>query len=397
MASGAFVEAAVLVGNALGQGKLIFARRCALLCLGLAIFYALVNITLLLLLQNWIPTLFTDNVAVHTLFRKMLKFFVVYHFFDCIQSCMMGVLRGCGLQVLGALSIAMVYSVVGVPLGAIVFFKTSMGVQALWMGPCLGVSVVGFPLYCYLFKYYIKWETLEQRQEEVPSLNTSMDERSMRAYTGTPPPSDPGSDREMGTSGSDVDGPVGRGRRPGRFGTPNLSPTSEAGHFTPNSIGPSAPSAVHDNASFTSINTFYIPQRSILMVPPFFATSPNPSEAQLPPALAGSPVEDSRSGVGASLSSPAPAARPKDSADSSSHAVQQGAVARKDSGASSRSHSAPPSSANSSGSAPASPHLASSVSSQVTRPQEGLRTNLPTSSSSSATSSDRSRDGTYRT
>ena len=43
----------------------------------------------------------------------------------------MGVLRGCGLQVIGAMSIGLVYSVGGVPFGILIFFTTSFGVRAL--------------------------------------------------------------------------------------------------------------------------------------------------------------------------------------------------------------------------------------------------------------------------
>lgn len=73
---------------------------------------------------------------------------------------MMGVLRGCGLQIIGAMSIGLVYSLVGVPFGILIFFTTSFGVRALWLGPATGMVVAGLPLYGYLMFRHIKWNEL---------------------------------------------------------------------------------------------------------------------------------------------------------------------------------------------------------------------------------------------
>lgn len=392
LASGVFIEGAVLVGNALGQGKPQFAKRCALLCIGCAMGFAVFNIAVLLLFRNQIPRLFSKSTEVHATYRRLLPLFILYHFFDCVQSCMMGVLRGCGLQSLGALAIALVYSVIGVPLGAIVFFRTSVGIRALWLGPALGVTVVGFPLYCFIFKFYIPWDKLEGREDEVPSLNTSMDERSMRAYTTTPPPSASPSDDEDALMGHDGEDGDGSGRPRGRQ--------------TPNSMHPLAASApaTMDNASFTSLNNFYIPQRSILSVPAFFASSPTPSEPHPAPVLADD--DDDEAGMAAAKSSSGPFLLPPNAAAtaagaaaasrlsmSSSPNVQQG-QRRSGSGgshSSRRDPSAPPSSASTPGgvcrpvaaSAPTRlPRSASSSRSASMGPEGGQRTNLPSSSSS---------------
>lgn len=292
MASGVFIEAAVLVGNALGERKPRFARRCALVCLGLTTLFALVNLSVTLLLRNWIPTLFTNNVAVHALFRKMLRIYVVYHLLDSFQSCMMGVLRGCGLQLLGAMCIALVYSVVGVPLGIIVFFTTSMGVEALWLGPCLGLSVVGCPLYGYLLMYYIDWESLQLHADDGPSFNPSMNERSMGVFIGTPSPSAPRSDLDMVRSEDEEvrsEGGTVRLCRGSHHGTPGLRSLSETGHHTPHSAG--LLGFAHDNASFTSFNAC-TPQRRALSMPSFNVAVPNRPDARQLPLLAESLPEE---------------------------------------------------------------------------------------------------------
>lgn len=403
LASGVFIEAAVLVGNALGQGKPQFAKRCALVCLGSAMGFAAVNIAVLLIFQQHIPRLFANSEEVHATYRRLLPIFIVYHFFDCIQSCMMGVLRGCGLQSLGALAIALVYSLVGVPVGAVIFFCTSVGIRALWFGPAFGVTVIGFPLYIFLFKFYIPWDKLEGRNDEIPSLNASMDERSMQAYTTTPPPSVPPSeDDEALTSSGDDDGDGHRRRGSFRQDTPGSPDT--AGRQTPNSLHPlggagSGPGM--ENASFTSLNNFYIPSRSILSVPPFLAGSPTPTEPHPPPAALADDAAALRSTSQPMLPLPPPieGSAAAAVARAGKAAKRGGAAASSHSGSSShRDPSAPPSSASSLSSESSGrrrdrqPVVPAELPTGLSRspssmsgsegPGSGLRTNLPSSSSS---------------
>ncbi|KPA86417.1 hypothetical protein ABB37_00591 [Leptomonas pyrrhocoris] len=375
LTSGVFIESAVLIGNALGQGKPQFAKRCAFICLGSSMGFALVNIAVLLLFHQYIPRLFTDSEEVYDTYHQLLPFFVVYHFFDCIQSCMMGVLRGCGLQTLGAASIALVYSIVGVPVGAIVFFCTNVGIRALWMGPAFGVTVVGFPLYVFLFKFYIPWEKLENRENEIPSLNTSMDERSIQAYTATHPPSVLPSDEEEPLSSPREDA-GGGGAGQSRHASLHQDSFAEGGRLTPTSA-PLAGAPTLDNASFTSLNNFYIPSRSILSVPPFLASSLSPSEPHPLPVLANGsisgPIMPSLADTSATAATP--------------NQTSQEHVRANSRSSSRRNPSAPPSSASSSGgvavaSMPSGRSRSSSGMSGPQRLGDGLHTNLPSSSSS---------------
>lgn len=400
LASGVFIEAAVLVGNALGQGKPQFAKRCALVCVGSAMGFALVNIAVMMMFQSHIPRLFADNTEVHETYRRLLRYFVVYHFFDCVQSCMMGVLRGCGLQALGALAIGLVYSVIGVPAGAIVFFCTSIGIRALWMGPAFGVTFIGFPLYVILFKFYIPWDKLEGREDEIPSLNASMDERSMQAYTSSPPPSMPPS--EAGDDASSTSNGEDRPNRHTSFRQDGAT-TAAAGAGAVNSSGRQTPNSTHltaasgmENASFTSVNNFYIPQRSILSVPPFLAGSPTSSE-QHPSSVLAADATACEEGTGSRPRKdsspfllPTTGSTQRTTAATPPNATRANAGQGNSSSSSDRSPSKPPSSTSSSRGnlAVASmqtgqTHSSSSSSTSGSQgPGDGLHTNLPSSSSS---------------
>lgn len=277
-ASGSFIEAAVLVGSALGKRKPSLARRSAYCCVVMATIQGVLNICLLFLVRGYLPYLFTDDEKVVAIFKDLFPFFALYHIFDCTQSAMMGVLRGCGMQVVGAVAVALVYSVVGVPLGITLFVTTDLSVRALWLGPGLGVSCIGFPLYMYLLFRHIKWDELDKGGEDSLSLNSSMDLRSMASRApSTPSLDDLGDDRGFGT-----------GTPRGSFGRRQHT---HSGPHTPGSG--SAPATM--NTSFAS--HFHIPGRNILITPTMNTqhTAPRDRSPNMASAGGGDPFDQSTS------------------------------------------------------------------------------------------------------
>ncbi|ORC87739.1 uncharacterized protein TM35_000201480 [Trypanosoma theileri] len=160
-AAGTFIAASVLVGNAIGEGKPKLARTIAYCSLITTISIAIFNLIIVSLVKDIFPYMFTDSEKVVKIVHSLLKYFFVYHTFDAFQSCMMGVLRGCGMQKQGAIVILFVYSIVGVPLGVFLFLKMSFGIEALWLGPAFGVTVIGFPCYVFMLLRVIKWDSLK--------------------------------------------------------------------------------------------------------------------------------------------------------------------------------------------------------------------------------------------
>ncbi|KAG8348905.1 putative membrane transporter protein [Trypanosoma vivax] len=165
IASGTYMAASVMVGTAIGEGRPLLARRAACFCLIISLVISLVNVTVIVSTQNYFLLLFTHDEQVIAIIKSMIKYMVVYHIFDVFQSCMMGVLRGCGMQKQGAIVIFIIYSFLGVPLGIVLFFFSDLGIQALWLGPTVGVTLVGFPIYLYIYMYYIKWELLKPQTD----------------------------------------------------------------------------------------------------------------------------------------------------------------------------------------------------------------------------------------
>lgn len=161
VASGVMILTCVFVGNAIGDGKPLLARRIAFLAIGIVFCIALFDVIVCFIFENYIPYFFRNEEEVAVVYRKLMYVVLPYHIADTFQSTVMGILRGCELQKLGAIIISIVFCVVGVPLSFLLFFYFDIGVIALWIGPFVGVLVCGVPVYLYVLLRYIKWEELK--------------------------------------------------------------------------------------------------------------------------------------------------------------------------------------------------------------------------------------------
>ncbi|TPP44624.1 MatE family protein [Leishmania donovani] len=173
MGSGVMILTSVFVGNAIGEGKPLLARRIAFIALAVVLGIATVDVVLCLFLQPFIPSFFvqTEEVdAVAAIYRELMYVVMPYHFVDVFQSTVMGALRGCELQKLGAVIITVAFCAVGVPLSFLLFFYFKIGIRALWIGPFTGVAVVGTPAYIYILLRYIKWENLKPHVDNAAKL-----------------------------------------------------------------------------------------------------------------------------------------------------------------------------------------------------------------------------------
>ncbi|GET92883.1 hypothetical protein, conserved [Leishmania tarentolae] len=184
MGSGVMVLTSVFVGNAIGEGKPLLARRIAFIAFAVVLSIATVDIVVCLILEPFIPSFFvkTEELdAVEVIYRELMYLVMPYHFFDVFQSTVMGALRGCELQKLGAVIITVAFCVVGVPLSFLLFFYFKIGIKALWIGPFTGVAVVGTPVYIYILLRYIKWENLKPHIDNTATLK---EDRAYDARTG---------------------------------------------------------------------------------------------------------------------------------------------------------------------------------------------------------------------
>ncbi|CCW61436.1 unnamed protein product [Phytomonas sp. EM1] len=166
--SGVIVIASVFVGNAIGGRKPIFARRIALISIVLVLGISSIDVAIMFALNPYIPFIFTNEQKVADIYQHIMYCVLPYHIVDTLQSVMMAILRGCGLQMLGAIIISIALCVVGLPLSFLLFFHFKYGVVSLWIGLFVGVGAVGTPLYLYILFRYIDWKNLKPHNEEIP-------------------------------------------------------------------------------------------------------------------------------------------------------------------------------------------------------------------------------------
>lgn len=169
-ASGIIILTSVFVGNAVGEGKPLMARRIGFLAISVVFLISAIDCCFLLLVNPYFPYLFTTDPAVASIYQRLMYIVLPYHILDTFQSVVMGILRGCGLQKIGVVIITTAFCVVGVPLSFLLFFYFNMGVKALWIGPFTGAVVVGLPSYIYLLFRYIDWEHIKAHAEDTNAV-----------------------------------------------------------------------------------------------------------------------------------------------------------------------------------------------------------------------------------
>ncbi|XP_077338377.1 multidrug and toxin extrusion protein 2-like isoform X1 [Lithobates pipiens] len=134
VAVGLSVAANVRIGNALGAGNVEQARTSCKVVLICIVFCSLVSGSLLAGLKDVIAYMFTSDREIVTLVSKLMLLFVPFHLCDAIAGTCSGILRGTGKQKIGAVTNAVGYYLVGLPIGITLMFAAKLGVIGLWIG-----------------------------------------------------------------------------------------------------------------------------------------------------------------------------------------------------------------------------------------------------------------------
>ncbi|XP_071992357.1 multidrug and toxin extrusion protein 2-like isoform X2 [Engystomops pustulosus] len=128
------VAASVRIGNALGAGNVEHAKtscKVALLCI---VFCSVLTGSLLAGLKDVIAYIFTTDREIVSLVSRLMLIFAPFHICDAIAGTCAGILRGSGKQKIGAVTNAVGYYLVGLPIGISLMFAVKLGVIGLWSG-----------------------------------------------------------------------------------------------------------------------------------------------------------------------------------------------------------------------------------------------------------------------
>jgi len=138
---GISVAASILIGNYLGEVNGMDAKKIAHTALQFAVGIEIVNAILLFTLRDYIPRMFTKDEDVIEMAASVFPIAAAFQIFDGIQATSGGVLRGCGRQVLGAAYNFVAYYIIGLPLASVFAFVLDFGLQGLWGGVAIALSL----------------------------------------------------------------------------------------------------------------------------------------------------------------------------------------------------------------------------------------------------------------
>ena len=138
--------AAVLVGQAVGRGDAIEARRSAGAALVLGVGVMSASALVLLTIPGLLARVYTTDASVVAVAAMLIPLAGVFQVFDGLQVVSIGVLRGVGDTRAPMIIAAVGYWVVGVPVSAYLGLRAGMGAVGLWWGLVVGLAVVSLVL-----------------------------------------------------------------------------------------------------------------------------------------------------------------------------------------------------------------------------------------------------------
>ncbi|KAF9981288.1 hypothetical protein BGZ65_004116 [Modicella reniformis] len=140
---GVSVAASNRVGNLMGMGDARAARISSRVSIVLAIMFGIVNSTILIIFKEGWGRLFSEDVEVVKTVALVLPLVALFQIGDGLAGVGGGVLRGVGLQHLGAYWNLIAYYLVAFPLGYFLAFKLHWGLKGLWSALCVALWIVG--------------------------------------------------------------------------------------------------------------------------------------------------------------------------------------------------------------------------------------------------------------
>ncbi|XP_001144887.2 multidrug and toxin extrusion protein 1 isoform X4 [Pan troglodytes] len=174
--AGFSVAASVRVGNALGAGDMEQARKSSTVSLLITVLFAVAFSVLLLSCKDHVGYIFTTDRDIINLVAQVVPIYAVSHLFEALACTSGGVLRGSGNQKVGAIVNTIGYYVVGLPIGIVLMFSTTLGVMGLWSGI---IICTVFQAVCFLgFIIQLNWKKACQQAQVHANLKVNNVPRS---------------------------------------------------------------------------------------------------------------------------------------------------------------------------------------------------------------------------
>lgn len=147
MATGLSSAATIRVGNQLGKKDIPVLRKVAFSIFMMVVIFMLIFALIFILGRYYLPSLYINDAEVLTLATSLLVIAAFFQISDGVQVVGLGALRGLSDVKIPAFITFLAYWVIGLPTGYVLGFKLNFGVQGIWYGLLIGLSVAAVLLF----------------------------------------------------------------------------------------------------------------------------------------------------------------------------------------------------------------------------------------------------------
>ncbi|KAI8009317.1 Protein DETOXIFICATION 41 [Camellia lanceoleosa] len=136
---GLAAAASVRVSNELGRGHPLVAKLSVLVVSGTSILISIIFSAIVLIFKIELSKLFTSDSEVIEAVSNLTPLLAISVFLNGIQPILSGVAIGSGWQGVVAYVNLATYYIIGLPIGCVLGFKTSLAAAGIWWGMIVGV------------------------------------------------------------------------------------------------------------------------------------------------------------------------------------------------------------------------------------------------------------------
>ena len=147
----------MFVGNCLGEGKPKKAKTYANLITAYTFVVCLICASLLVLYQEWIALLFTNQPDLLQLVTSNYKYVAIFLVIHGIGMSLGGSLRGMGKQSIATKLVFAGFFLVGHPISLVLCFYFDMGMMGITYGFMAGSFTMGLLFYI-VINFFSNWE-----------------------------------------------------------------------------------------------------------------------------------------------------------------------------------------------------------------------------------------------
>ena len=147
LATGVSAAATIRVGNQLGRKDIPTMRMAGFTSFGTVILMMSIAAIVFVLGRDFLPSLYVDNLDVIEMASGLVVIAAFFQISDGVQVVGLGALRGMEDVKIPTVITFVAYWVLGLPIGYLLSFKMGYGVNGVWYGLLIGLSVTALLLY----------------------------------------------------------------------------------------------------------------------------------------------------------------------------------------------------------------------------------------------------------